>query len=151
MRRTWTGELKFLPDNGIFVFGSNTQGRHGKGSAATAVKLFGAIYGRARGLQGRSYAIVTKDLNKKEHPSIPSFSIWLEVFKLYEYAKANPNLDFYVVYKADTPNLNGYSPQEMANIFSYYTLEPIPTNIIFEYAFSNLLKQNHGQTNTTNT
>ena len=47
----------------IFVFGSNTEGRHGAGAALYARQHHGAIYGQARGLQGNSYAIVTKDLS----------------------------------------------------------------------------------------
>ena len=43
----------------IFVFGSNPQGRHGAGSAAAAVKYFGAIYGQGEGLQGSAYALPT--------------------------------------------------------------------------------------------
>lgn len=49
----------------IFVFGSNKAGRHGKGAAATALRVFGAKYGQGEGLQGRSYAIPTKDEDLK--------------------------------------------------------------------------------------
>lgn len=61
----YKGIITELPENGIFVFGSNTQGRHGKGAALLAKNKFGAIYGQAKGLQGQSYAIITKDLTKK--------------------------------------------------------------------------------------
>jgi len=43
----------------IFVFGSNTSGRHGKGAALTARKEHGAVYGLAEGLSGQSYALPT--------------------------------------------------------------------------------------------
>lgn len=46
----------------IFVFGSNTEGRHGLGAAKFAYEHFGAIRGQASGLQGNAYAIITKDL-----------------------------------------------------------------------------------------
>lgn len=46
----------------IFVFGSNREGRHGKGAALTARKNYGAIYGQPEGIQGQSYAIITKEL-----------------------------------------------------------------------------------------
>ena len=49
--------------NDIFVFGSNTEGKHGGGAARVALNDYNAIYGQPRGLQGESYAIVTKDLN----------------------------------------------------------------------------------------
>lgn len=44
----------------VFVFGSNLDGRHGKGAALAARNEYGAKYGVAKGLQGRSYAIPTK-------------------------------------------------------------------------------------------
>lgn len=47
----------------IFVFGSNTTGRHGAGAALIARRQYGAIYGCGEGLQGYSYAIPTKDQN----------------------------------------------------------------------------------------
>ena len=56
--------IKELKENEIFVFGSNRQGRHGKGAALTARNKFGAIYGQSEGLQGQSYAIITKELRK---------------------------------------------------------------------------------------
>jgi hypothetical protein len=67
--KIYSGMIDKLNSNQIFVFGSNTQGRHGKGAALTAKNKFGAIYGQAEGLQGQSYAIITKDLTKKNHPS----------------------------------------------------------------------------------
>jgi hypothetical protein len=60
--------IKDLKENEIFVFGSNRQGRHGKGSALTARNKFGAIYGQSEGLQGQSYAIITKELRKEYQP-----------------------------------------------------------------------------------
>ena len=43
------------------VFVSNLAGRHGKGVAVYARQHRSAIYGQGEGLQGRSYAIPTKD------------------------------------------------------------------------------------------
>ena len=140
--KTYLGYIKELPDNGIFVFGSNTQGRHGKGSALIALQKFGALYGQARGKQGRSYAIVTKDLTKKEHPSIQKSYIMEQIIDLYKYSWACPKLDFYVAYQGNGKNLNGYTPQEMAKIFASAHLSmPIPENIIFEINFYHLIKQ----------
>jgi len=42
----------------VFVFGSNTAGRHGKGAAKTAMK-WGAMYGEGFGHHGRTFAIPT--------------------------------------------------------------------------------------------
>ena len=54
--------MGFFKKKRILVFGSNTQGRHGKGMALTAMRKFGAVYEQAKGLQGLSYGIVTKEL-----------------------------------------------------------------------------------------
>lgn len=51
--------IRQLRPDQIFVFGSNIYGRHNGGAAGFAVQHFGAIYGQAEGLQGRSYAIPT--------------------------------------------------------------------------------------------
>lgn len=47
--------------NSVFVFGSNLAGRHGGGAAFTATAKYGAVWGRGKGLQGRSYAFPTMD------------------------------------------------------------------------------------------
>lgn len=44
----------------VFTFGSNLEGRHGKGSALEARQKWGAIYGQGEGRQGNSYGIPTK-------------------------------------------------------------------------------------------
>lgn len=134
--RTYKSPLLKLPNNGIFVFGSNTEGRHGKGSALIAKKQHGAIYGQPKGLQGKSYAIITKDLTKKYHPSISIDFIINQIHKLYLFAVVNKELDFYIAYSAYGSNLNSYSPAQMAEMFSRTY---IPKNIIFEENFSRLL------------
>ena len=64
----YSGDVTPEP-NVIFVFGSNTEGKHGAGAAALAKSEFGAIQGQAEGLQGNSYAIITKDLKKAKEAS----------------------------------------------------------------------------------
>src|ERR1035438_9853772 len=91
----------------IFVFGSNTQGRHGKGSALEAVNKYGASYGQSKGLQGNSYAICTKDLTKKIHPSISKEDIEKQIKELYFFASNHTGMIFKVCYTM-APNLNGY-------------------------------------------
>ena len=59
----YEGFIKPEP-NTVFVFGSNPEGKHGKGAAKIAKEQFGAIYGQGEGLQGSAYALPTKDLNK---------------------------------------------------------------------------------------
>ena len=60
--------LTSLPEGHIFVFGSNTEGDHGGGAAADAVRHFGAVMGQAAGLQGQSYAIPTVDYSRRGRP-----------------------------------------------------------------------------------
>lgn len=128
--------LKLEP-NQVFVFGSNTQGRHGKGAALLAKKYFGAKYGQARGAQGDCYAICTKDLTKKEHPSVSKEDIISEIKELYFYAITTiPQFEFLVAYNTSS-NLNGYTPQEMANMFAL--AGPIPENIFFNKQFAELI------------
>lgn len=135
-RRIYSGTINKLKPNEIFVFGSNTQGRHGKGAALTARNKFGAIYGQAEGRQGQSYAIITKDLTKQQHPSRTKQQIIEQINRLYDYARQNPNLDFIVAYSGTGGNLNAYSNEELANMFANSS---IPNNIIFESQFSELV------------
>ena len=137
-RKTYSGKITKLNKNQIFVFGSNTQGRHGKGAALTAKNKFGAVYGQAEGPQGQSYAIITKDLTKSKHPSRTSEQIKEQIHKLYEYARKNPNKEFVIAYSATGSNLNAYTNDEMAQFFAS---ERIPRNIIFEEGFYKIIKK----------
>jgi hypothetical protein len=135
--KTYKNTITKLPENGIFVFGSNTQGRHGKGSALIAKQLFGAIYGQAKGLQGKSYAIITKDISTYPHKQISKEVIIAQIEALYMLAEKATPLDFYIAYTGKGTNLNGYTPQEMANMFN---LSYIPSNIVFEEEFAKLFR-----------
>ncbi len=104
-----------LRSDEIFVFGSNTEGRHGAGAARAAVDKFGAKMGQASGLQGQSYAIVTKDLSKGER-SIHLELIEDDLVRLFEYARLTPGKKFFL-----TPigtGLAGYTIEEIALLIS---------------------------------
>lgn len=134
---TYSSPIIRLKPGEIFVFGSNTQGRHGKGAALWALRHAGAIYGQARGPQGNSYAICTKDLTKRVHPSVPQSDIEQQIHLLYDWARMdNQAHSLFLVAYSTAPNLNGYTPQQMADMFSH---QPIPENIAFEQQFSKLL------------
>ncbi len=139
--KTYKGKIinNSLPENAIYVFGSNTQGRHGKGSALTAKLYFGAIYGQPRGIQGRSYAIVTKNLQRLTHPSIPEGIIIEQIKDFYIYATLHSNNEFYIAYTGHGKNLSGYTNQEMAEFFNMWGINGIPSNIIFEEDFAKLM------------
>ena len=142
--KSYKGHIDILPENGIFVFGSNTEGRHGKGAALIAKEKFGAIYGKSQGLQGRSYAIVTKDLNSNIQPSRTPEQIKEEIKNLYKFAIDNKDLDFYIAYTTlQSRNLNAYSTKELAYLFASFDI--IPSNIIFEEGFLELIKSFRNQ------
>jgi hypothetical protein len=134
--KTYKGRLTILPKNGVFVFGSNRQGIHGAGAALDAKTHFGARPGWAYKLQGRAWAICTKDLTSKTHPSVGQGEIVEQIQELYEYAWEHPELEFYIAYSGIGINLNYYTPQQMADMFS---ASPRPENIVFEETFSKLL------------
>jgi hypothetical protein len=79
----------------VFVFGSNTEGRHGRGAARTARERFGAVYGQARGRQGASYAIVTKEL-RPHRPAVTLSDVETEVAAFLDYARRRPGEVFLV-------------------------------------------------------
>lgn len=126
-----------LEPHQIFVFGSNTEGKHGAGAAKIAKLKYGAIYGKAIGRQGQSYAIITKDLSKGMR-SITPYLIKGQINDLYNYAKQHPELEFHIAYaNIGIKNLNGYSHEEMADFFSCVE---IPENIFFSTSYINLIK-----------
>lgn len=136
--KTYIGPITKLEENQIFVFGSNTQGKHGKGSANLALRKFGAIYGQSKGLQGKSYAIITKDLTKKIHPSISKEMIIEQIWELYYFAKMHFDLEFLVSYSGTGTNLNGYTNSEMAEMFAEI---PIIKNIVYAKEFGKLVEE----------
>ena len=136
-RKTYSGFIHYLNKDQIFVFGSNTQGRHGKGAALTARLRFGAIYGKPEGIQGKSFAIITKDLTKKTHPSRSTDQIISQIDKLYKYATLHPDKEFIIAYKCGDNNLNAYSSEDMAKMFAS---RDVPENIVFDKLFYELVK-----------
>lgn len=144
MNKTYKGEIESLTEKQIFVFGSNTQGRHGKGGALKAKQKFGAIYGQAKGLQGQSYAIITKDISCFPHKSNDMKSIMSQISELYERAIEMKDHEFFVCYAGTGTNLNGYKPEEMAKMFGF---GHIPSNIVFEEKFYKLILEHKQRIN----
>lgn len=156
-RQYWSGVfVKHLKPNEVFIFGSNAQGRHGAGAAKAALS-FGAKYGVGRGLQGQSYALITKNLkegfkekatgivyNKEGYRSVSRKQIESNIKELYKLAKKWPERLFYCPYKYETyasgapkKSLNGYNCREMAKMFC--CVDNIPSNIIFHDSYKSLL------------
>lgn len=105
-------EIKKLPEGEIFVFGSNLSGNHGKGAAKTALG-WGAVYGQAKGLQGRTYGIPTKAKSVKKVLPLPDIKKFVDEF--IEFAKSRPDLIFQVTEIGC--GLAGYRPKEIAPLF----------------------------------
>jgi hypothetical protein len=105
----------------VFVFGSNTQGRHGKGAAKTARLQYGAIYGRAYGRQGNAYAIVTKNLTRG--PAVDLKYIADQVALFIDYAANHPD-DTFLITRIGC-GLAGFTDAQIAPLFS-----SAPTNCI---------------------
>lgn len=114
--------VEFLLQNEIFVFGSNTEGRHGAGAAKTAMN-WGAEYGKNSGRQGQTYAIITKDL-RTGFIGWDFIKIQLEV--LMKYAQVNDDLIFLL-----TPIGTGLAGQ---------TIEDLEYNIKDLYFPDNIIK-----------
>lgn len=149
MYKVYQGNI--MPEQGtIFVFGSNPQGRHGAGSAAVAVRQFGAQYGTGEGLQGNAYALPTTELRPEfqapgYNQSIPEDRIVQSILNLYETAANHPEKNFKVAYRsaANEVTLCGYSGKELMALFKEAAAKfgGYPDNIWFssEWASTGLL------------
>lgn len=126
----------------IFVFGSNRQGRHGKGSALTARQKYGAIYGQAEGLQGSSYAIVTKEL-RTDYAPVSLTEVANGVVRFLAFAAFKPNYKFIVV--AIGCSLAGFKPEQIAPLF-----RNSPPNVELPAEFVQVLKPKQYVTKATN-
>ena len=105
-------------------FGSNGQGAHFGGAAATAVHKFGAKMGQAEGLQGQSYAINTMDSEDEMYAQIDRF---------LDFAKSHPELTFLVTEIGC--GIAGYSPEQIAPHFKDH-----PKNVVLPDSFTQILK-----------
>ena len=142
--KTFTVNLQPANDV-IFVFGSNPTGWHGAGSAAVAVKLFGAVYGKGEGLQGNSYALPTTELRKEYqvkgyNQSIPAPKIIESIKKMYACAKEHPDKKFCIAYRSqvDEVTLCGYSGGQLMSMFKEAAGEEgYPENVWFSEEWTN--------------
>lgn len=101
-----------VAENEVFVFGSNESGRHGKGAAKQALS-FGAKWGQAEGLQGKTYGIPTKDHSIRRTLSIEEIKPYVDRF--IQCAKDHPELTFLVTEIGC--GLAGLKPKDVAPLF----------------------------------
>lgn len=105
----------------IFVFGSNTQGRHGLGAAKFARTHYGAITGQSHGRQGNSYAIVTKTLVDGASPITLAY-IEDQVNDLLTHIRDNPQ-NTYLITRFGA-GLAGFTAEEMQPLWDLLAAEP---------------------------
>ena len=110
--RTTPDNIKKLEQGHIFVFGSNLSGRHGKGAAKTALG-WGAKWGQATGLQGRTYGIPTKDASIRRTLTVIEIKPFVDEF--IDFAKNNPDMTFLVTEIGC--GLAGHKQKDIAPLF----------------------------------
>ena len=158
MVQTYKSPKLTLSEDEVFVFGANNQGFHGGGAAGWATFnetgnvwrkynyqgwRFGTkgkwnakgLLGPQVGTEGRSYAIVTVT-HAGAKRSIPLSGIRKNIEMFYMFAMSRPKLKFFVA-QENKIGLNGYSPSEMASIYS----GEIPENVYFDEGFAKLLNK----------
>jgi len=111
-----------LEPNQIFVFGSNTSGRHGRGAALQAMNDFGAVYGIGEGITGQCYAFPTLDgeLQQREEWELEE-----SIIEFILTAKDSPCKQFLLT-KVGC-GLAGFTEDYMRSLFAKFVL---PENII---------------------
>ena len=105
-----------LTAGGLFVFGSNTAGRHGKGAALEAHQVYGARKGVGEGFTGLCYAIPTKNGDL----SIRTIEQIAESVRKFKWAAEASDMDDDHLWYYVTPlgtGLAGYSHEEIAPLF----------------------------------
>lgn len=118
----------------VFVFGSNTAGRHGLGAAATAVRLHGARTGIGIGYHGNSYGIPTKDHRMR---TLPLATIQAYVNGFIQFAETHNDLGFQVTRIGC--GLAGYSDYQIAPMFKPSPIE----NVFFDLEWKPYIGELH--------
>jgi hypothetical protein len=117
-----------LEPNQIFVFGSNLEGRHGKGAAKDAMK-WGAKYRKGEGPSGQTYALPTKGYDM-EILALEDIGIYVKQFLIY--AAQHPDLQFLVTRIGC--GLANYKDSDIAPFFKDHS-----SNVVLPKQFSDLL------------
>lgn len=140
--------MRYTPDNitklepnEIFVFGSNTGGRHGAGAARTALDKFGAIYGQGEGLQGQSYGLPTVHDRTYYLDTMSILDIKKYVYNFLETTRNHKDLTFLVTQVGC--GLGGWTVDDIAPIFSSVIEFPEKYgNVVLPKQFVEVIKKN---------
>ncbi|MFW1799158.1 hypothetical protein ACG9YX_03845 [Acinetobacter nematophilus] len=117
--------IKTLPEDTVFVFGSNLAGTHQGGAAKTAHLYFGATKGVGRGWAGQSFAIPTMNEHLQQMP-LSQIQHYIDDFKIY--AKNHPKIKYFIT--SIGCGVAGYKVEEIAPMF-----KGIARNVIFPASF----------------
>lgn len=117
--------IKSLPEDTVFVFGSNMAGQHAGGAARTALEHFGAMTGVGRGWSGQSYAIPTMNEHLQQMP-LSQIQHYIDDFKIY--TKNHPKMTYFIT--SIGCGIAGYKTEEIAPMF-----KGISHNVIFPSSF----------------
>ena len=117
--------VKSLPEDTVFVFGSNLAGTHQGGAAKIALQHFGAIKGAGRGWAGQSYAIPTMNEHLQQMP-LSQIEHYIDDFKIY--TKNHPKNTYFIT--SVGCGVAGYKVEEIAPMF-----KGISKNVIFPVSF----------------
>ena len=129
-KRFTPDNIQELKENQIFVFGSNMNGNHAGGAARLAVEKFGAIMGRAEGIQGQSYAIPTLDENMEK---VAEEDLINYLANLRHFANKHPEKEFLLT--AIGTGIAGFDTNYMA----YMVLRAnLPGNVTIPEEFSKI-------------
>lgn len=117
--------IKDLPEDTIFVFGSNMAGTHQGGAAKTALLHFGATKGVGRGWAGQSFAIPTMNEHLQQMP-LSQIQHYIDDFKIY--TRNHLKMKYFIT--SVGCGVAGYKVEEIAPMF-----KGISRNVIFPVSF----------------
>lgn len=114
-----------LPEDTVFVFGSNMAGQHTHGAARIAQQYFGAMKNVGRGWAGQSFAIPTLNEHLQRVP-LSQIEHYIDDFKIY--VKHHPKIKYFIT--ALGCGIAGYKVSEIAPLF-----KGIHDNVILPESF----------------
>jgi len=120
-----------LPEDTVFVFGSDLAGRHDSGAARVAAQHFAAVKGVGRGWAGQSFAIPTLNEHMQQMP-LSQIAHYVDDFKIY--AKNHPKMKYFLT--ALGCGIAGYKVSEIAPLF-----KGIHSNVIFPESFRPFIEE----------
>lgn len=112
-----------LEPNEIFIFGSNTAGKHGAGAALQARLSWGAKWGIGEGITGQCYAFPTLDGSNSQLTQLPIEALVASRDRLYSTCAQHTDKIFLLT-KVGC-GLAGYPEETMRGLF----VDP-PANLI---------------------